>query len=274
MLRRLWEGRGKMRTTLSDPSSMNLRKKWYDYSGYWLVITSVSAGSTVLTYAFVTTTVLPFRTMLVGLSFVRTFCHLKSDIAIFSEFHVTKFPISVINTLRLLPIASSYTSILGDNIIENEISFRKVINNIYDDNLQNPTAWFVSSWNWKKIVYYNVHWEWKSVGVWLVGCVFTSHSAIFQLYSDGTVVQFPNFDLLPCTQRHGQLGVLNVPSLPRHGHRDVRRGLLPPCYQSAHTRWGCSSVIHFAFQNWSGNPQNMTSLACQRSNIAIQITYH
>ena len=56
----------------------------------------------------------------------------------------------------------------------------------------------------------------------LVGYGLTSHSAIFQLYSDGTVVQFPNFDLLPGTQRHGQLGVFSVPSLPRHGHQDVR----------------------------------------------------
>ena len=40
----------------------------------------------------------------------------------------------------------------------------------------------------------------------------------FQLYSDGTEVQFPNFDLLPGTKRHGQLGVFSVPSLPRHGH--------------------------------------------------------
>ena len=73
---------------------------------------------------------------------------------------------------------------------------------------------------------------------WLVGFGLTSHSAIFQLYSDGTVVQFPNFDLLPGTQRHGQLGVFSVPSLPRHGHRDVRRLLLPPCHQRVHTRWG------------------------------------
>ena len=31
--------------------------------------------------------------------------------------------------------------------------------------------------------------------VWLVSCGLTSHSAIFQLFSDGTVVQFQNFDL-------------------------------------------------------------------------------
>ena len=48
---------------------------------------------------------------------------------------------------------------------------------------------------------------------WLVGCGLTSHSAIFQLYSDETVVQFPNFDLLPGTQCHGQLGVFSVSSL-------------------------------------------------------------
>ena len=53
----------------------------------------------------------------------------------------------------------------------------------------------------------------------VVDCGLTSHSAIFQLYSDGTDVQFPNFDLHP---RHGQLGVFSVPSLPRHAHRDVR----------------------------------------------------
>ena len=49
------------------------------------------------------------------------------------------------------------------------------------------------------------------------GCGFTSHSAIFQLHSDETVVQFPNFDLLPGTQRHGQLRVFSVPNLPDTG---------------------------------------------------------
>ena len=34
---------------------------------------------------------------------------------------------------------------------------------------------------------------------WLVGCGLTSYSAKFQLYSDCTVVQFPNLDLLPGT---------------------------------------------------------------------------
>ena len=38
---------------------------------------------------------------------------------------------------------------------------------------------------------------------WLVGCGLTSHSVIFQLYSDGTVVKFPNFDLLPGTHAMG-----------------------------------------------------------------------
>ena len=54
----------------------------------------------------------------------------------------------------------------------------------------------------------------------LVGGGLTSHLAIFQLYSDRRVVQFPNFDLLPGTQCHWQLGVFSVLSLPRHGHRD------------------------------------------------------
>ena len=30
---------------------------------------------------------------------------------------------------------------------------------------------------------------------WYVGGSLTSHSAVFQLYSDGTDVQFPNLDL-------------------------------------------------------------------------------
>ena len=37
----------------------------------------------------------------------------------------------------------------------------------------------------------------------VVDCGLTSHSAIFQLYSDGTDVQFPNFDLLPGTPAMG-----------------------------------------------------------------------
>ena len=55
----------------------------------------------------------------------------------------------------------------------------------------------------------------------LVGCGLTSHSAIFQLYSDGTFVHIPNSDLVSGNQRHGQLGVFllyfSVPCLPRHG---------------------------------------------------------
>ena len=38
---------------------------------------------------------------------------------------------------------------------------------------------------------------------WLVGCGFTLHSAIFELYSDGTVVQFSNLDLLPAPNAMG-----------------------------------------------------------------------
>ena len=46
------------------------------------------------------------------------------------------------------------------------------------------------------------------------GCGLTSHSAIFQIYSDVTVVQFPNLELSD-TQCHGQLGVFSVPNLTR-----------------------------------------------------------
>ena len=56
------------------------------------------------------------------------------------------------------------------------------------------------------------------------------------VYSDGTVVQFQNLDLLPDTQRNGQLGVFSVlrptralgrpktslTSLPLEGHHAVR----------------------------------------------------
>ena len=42
-----------------------------------------------------------------------------------------------------------------------------------------------------------------SVVVVVVVCGLTSHSAIFQLYSDGTDVQFPNFDLLSGTHAMG-----------------------------------------------------------------------
>ena len=42
-----------------------------------------------------------------------------------------------------------------------------------------------------------------AVVVVVVDCGLTSHSAIFQLYSDGTDVQFPNFDLLQGTHAMG-----------------------------------------------------------------------
>ena len=41
------------------------------------------------------------------------------------------------------------------------------------------------------------------VVVVVVDCGLTSHSAIFQLYSDGTDVQFPNFELLLGTHAMG-----------------------------------------------------------------------
>ena len=43
----------------------------------------------------------------------------------------------------------------------------------------------------------------KLVSVVVVDYGLTSHSAIFQLYRDGTDVQFPNFDLLPGTHAMG-----------------------------------------------------------------------
>ena len=76
----------------------------------------------------------------------------------------------------------------------------------------------------------------NSLLIGLVGCGLTSHTAIFQLYSDGTDVQFQNFDLLQGTIHHGLLGIFNVPRLPRHKHRDVHRRLLPPCHQRTHAR--------------------------------------
>ena len=48
-------------------------------------------------------------------------------------------------------------------------------------------------------------------------------------FSDISVIKWrdncPVSHLLPRTQRHGQLGVFSVQSLPQHGHRDVRRRL-------------------------------------------------
>ena len=74
----------------------------------------------------------------------------------------------------------------------------------------------VSSYIWANVG--SLRWpNVKLLDGWLVGCSLTSHSVVFQLYSDGTVVQFPNLDLLPGTQRHGQLGVFTVPSLPDTG---------------------------------------------------------
>ena len=44
---------------------------------------------------------------------------------------------------------------------------------------------------------------------WLVGCGLTSHSEIFQLYSDGAVVQLSNFYLL-LDQEKGLIFILPV----------------------------------------------------------------
>ena len=100
----------------------------------------------------------------------------------------------------------------------------------------------------------------------LVGCGLRSHSAIFQLYSDGTVVQFPSFDLLPGTQRHGQLGVFSVPSLPRHGHRDVRRRLKRLCHQRARMRWGYAGN---RTRNFRSKVQPATSMPPRRAVLFV-----
>ena len=55
------------------------------------------------------------------------------------------------------------------------------------------------------------------------------------LYSDGTVVQFPNAagHPTPLAAR-----VFSMSNLPRYGNRDVRIRLLPHCNQMINTRWG------------------------------------
>ena len=112
---------------------------------------------------------------------------------------------------------------------------------------------------------------------WLVGCGLTLHSAIFQLYSDGTVVKFPNFDLLPGTQRHGQLGVFSA-SISRHGHRDVRRHLLPPCHQRAHTQWGYAGnltrIVWSTVQPGTFTPLRRASLLGCYLQISIPTSNH
>ena len=51
-----------------------------------------------------------------------------------------------------------------------------------------------------KFIYHLLNFKYCVV---VVDCGLTSHSAIFQLYSDGTDVQVPNFDLLPGTHAMG-----------------------------------------------------------------------
>ena len=52
---------------------------------------------------------------------------------------------------------------------------------------------------------------------WLVGCGLTSHSAIFHLYSDGTVVQFPNLDPCRAPNAKGNWGSLACRAYPDTG---------------------------------------------------------
>ena len=102
-----------------------------------------------------------------------------------------------------------------------------------------------------------------------VGWCLTSHSAIFQLYSDGTIVQFPNLDLLTGTQRYGQLGVFRVPSLPQIKHQDMRRRLLPPCHQRPTRSEGMPG-----FEHKSSYPQSSPLPLCQRSGCFYKVSLY
>ena len=73
--------------------------------------------------------------------------------------------------------------------------------------------------------------------LWLVACGLTSRSAIFQLYSDGTDIKFTNFDLLPGTQRHGQLG-----SLACRAYSDTGTGTSENVFYLLATRKGPRAV--------------------------------
>ena len=96
-----------------------------------------------------------------------------------------------------------------------------------------------------------MNWSKASLIGWLVCFGLMSHSSIFQLYSDGTVVEFSNLDLLPGNQSHGHLGVFSVPSLPRHGHQTF----LTPCHQRTHTHWGYAmSGMEHASSNQQSSP--------------------
>ena len=57
----------------------------------------------------------------------------------------------------------------------------------------------------------------------LVCCGLTLHSLIFQLYSKRTCVRFTNLELLPGTQRNGELGVFNKSIITWRGYQDIRR---------------------------------------------------
>ena len=75
--------------------------------------------------------------------------------------------------------------------------------------------WPHQLWPWPRIIYMTL----------LIGCGLTYVTLTWlsdiqlHVYSDGTVVQFPNLDLLPGTQRHGQLGSLACRAYPDTGTR-------------------------------------------------------
>ena len=58
--------------------------------------------------------------------------------------------------------------------------------------------------------------EWSEFDLHVFGLLWsggwTSHSAIFQIYYECTVVHFPYLDLLPANPRHEKLGIFYVPS--------------------------------------------------------------
>ena len=81
---------------------------------------------------------------------------------------------------------------------------------------------------WTKDSVWSQQYKHVNFNLWhiqLVGCcgfnvTFSDISAIYKWWDSCPVSKFSP---AAGTQRHGQLGVFSVPSLPRHGHPDVRR---------------------------------------------------
>ena len=118
------------------------------------------------------------------------------------------------NISQLVRFASCCTSILDFHSKNLQITSKLLTQGYRYHKLRNTFGMFFRSYSqllskfgdisFQKYVSKLVGWLVGWLVVWLVGWLFlTSHSAIFQLYSDGTVVQFPNFDLLPGTHAMG-----------------------------------------------------------------------